>query len=240
MPLWEELTQEEFQGLVDKGALFVLPVGSLEGHGAHLPLGTDIIQPMHVIRLLEKEMPLIIAPPILYANCGSTGGLPGSLSISTDTLKALVREVLDGFVSAGARRILVLSGHAGRSHMCALKDACRDVVERWPETIIWCLSDYDLLYRDQGLFKEVPPDDGHGGMMETSRVMAIRADLVKLHRLQGTGGRYSQDYIIKPRPWEDFPQGFVGYPDKASAELGERLNHHVVRELLKLLKQHPP
>ncbi|MCD6110438.1 MAG: creatininase family protein [Thermoplasmata archaeon] len=236
MPLWEELTMEEFQQLVERGALFVLPLGSLEGHGTHLPLGTDIIQPMHVLKILEEEIPLIIAPPILYGHCGSTGGLPGSLSISTETLKKLVEEVLQGFVRAGARRILVLSGHAGRSHMCAIREACQHIVNRWPDVVLWCLSDYDILYRDQEMFKEVPSDDGHGGMMETSRVMAIRGDLVKLERLKGVSGSYPGDYRVKPRPWEDLPYGFVGYPEKASVELGEKLNRHIAIQLLKLLK----
>jgi len=241
MPRWEEMTTKEFNEFLKEDPIFVLPVGSLEGHGAHLPLGTDFFQPMQLLEELERRLPLLIAPPLLYGNCTSTGGFPGTVSISYETLKGLVGEILDNFVKNGARRILLLSGHAGRTHLCALKDAALAVVREHPEVKIWSLSDYEILYRAQERFQEVPPDDGHGGMMETSRMLAIREDLVKLERIEekkGVGG-IPRDFLIRSSPWEQFPHGYEGYPEMATKDIGRRLNSYLVEELYKMLTTPP-
>ena len=87
-----------------------------------------------------------------------------------------VFEILMEFGRHGAKGVIVLSGHAGSSHMAALKEAAKDFVSEY-ECKTMVLSDYDIAYRLKDEF-ELPPKDGHGGMIETSRVMAIRPDLV--------------------------------------------------------------
>ena len=79
----EEMTSQEFLTGLTKTQTVLIPVGATEGHGAHLPLGTDSFQAIDVCRALSERRPVFVAPPILYGVCRSTSQHPGTLSLRT-------------------------------------------------------------------------------------------------------------------------------------------------------------
>ena len=171
-----EMTVPQFKEAMEKGIPIILPLGATEEHGSHLPLSTDTVQPERIAAMVSDSMGAIIAPTMPYGNCSSTRNFPGTISIDTETLRMVIFEILTEFGRHGAKGVIVLSGHAGSSHMAALKEAAKDFVNEYDvKTMV--LSDYDIAYRLKGDM-EIPKNDGHGGMIETSRVMAIRPDLV--------------------------------------------------------------
>ena len=212
----------------------VVPLGSTEAHGPHLPLGTDTIQPENVVRELSVRLGAVVLPTVNYGLCSTTANFPGTISISFDTLRDLTRELLEELVRHGVRDVLVLSGHAGRTHMAALKVAAEAVVKADPDGAlrVMVLSDYDVAYGLLG--EEFPPDDGHSGEVETSRIMVMRPDLVK-----GVGPDSTPDFpkfMVLKHPEKLFPTGVMGYPSQASTEKGERLNEYILDELEKMLR----
>ncbi len=234
----EEMTSEEFGKALDDTAVVIFPIGAVEEHGWHLPLNTDTIQPEKVAEdvdnILEKEgYTVLIAPTLNYGNCRTTANFPGTISISADALRAVVRDVLKEFMRHRIRNIVVLSGHAGRTHMAAIRMAAEDALEHGSAKIM-VLSDYDIAYKDLG--NTVPKDDGHAGMLETSRVMAIRPELVKLERSQGESHPIYPPYRVLKEPEKYFPKGYRGYPDRATAELGRRTNESIASQLAELIK----
>jgi len=228
----DEMTMVDFSKEMDKGTPVILPIGCLEGHGPHMPLGTDNFQPEFVAQEVAKRMDCIIAPPIRYGNATVTRHLPGSLCLSVGLVQQLVTEILEELVRNRASRIMVLSGHAGSSHMSALKEAARDVLQEHPEVVLYVLSDWDIVYNE---FMEMVPDgDGHGGCIETARVMAIRPDLVSEKRPSSFAIDYPE-YRVFTDYSDIFTKGFRGDPSSANMEIGKEMNQKVIDRIVEIL-----
>lgn len=231
----DELTKDEFAARLRDNPVVILPIGAVEEHGPHLPLCTDSIQAEALAIRLAKESDALIAPPIRYGECATVRNFPGTITLSFDTLRALVREILEEMCRNGIRRVLVLSGHAGRVHLVALREAGKEVVKRYTDLRLLVLSDYEIAYELLG--KEVDADDGHGGTIETSRVMQLRADLVK-GAPPASWEKPPPYYVVVPDPESHFPNGLWGDPTKASAEKGQRFEDYVFEKLVGLVKEH--
>ena len=230
-----EMTSAEFGDAAKAGRLFILPYGAMEEHGPHLPLGTDTFQPEAVARELAARMDGVILPTVNYGLCQSTANFPGTITITFETLRALTREIFGELVRHGVRDVVLVSGHAGRTHMAALKLAADDVVKANDDGAFrpMVLSDYDLAYGLLG--SEFPADDGHSGEIETSRIMVLRPELVK-----GTAPDEKPDFpkfLVLKHPEKLFPSGVWGYPSRATAEKGKRLNEYLVDELEKVVRK---
>ncbi len=230
---WEEHTYDEIEGRLKEDPLVILPVGSVEAHGYHLPLSTDTIQPMWLAEHIAERFNALILPPIHYGWTESLAPFPGTISIGFDTLYLLVRDILSEVLRHGARKILVLSGHASTNHMAALRLACEEVNREYADARIMLLSDYYIAYQYRG--KMVPEDDSHAGVIETSRVMAIRPDLVKEDfRFER---REAGKYIIVVDYSKIVPYATFSDPRGASRELGEKLNEMILEELTKIIRE---
>jgi creatinine amidohydrolase len=230
----DELTMPEFQEKVRENPVVILPLGAIEEHGPHLPLCTDSIQPEYVAQKVAEKTGAIIAPSIRYGFCSSTKKFPGTITITFNTLRALIYDILNDLVRNGIKNIVVLSGHAGRVHMAALRLAAQKVVEE-TEAHIMVLSDYDIAYELLDKDNTIPPDDGHSGLIETSRVMAIRGELV---RGKGVPGKTRPPkYMVLKDPQTHFPTGVMGDPTNASKEKGDEINEFIIQELTKMIEE---
>src|SRR5947208_375929 len=158
----DEMTSADVARLRRKPVV-LLPVGAVEQHGPHLPLGADILQPMHVLERVAAKTGALLAPPIPYGLVVTSRPFPGSVSVSFDSLRSYVKDVLADLVRNGFRRVVVVSGHAEGVHMAALRTAAKEVVDATGADVT-VLSDYDLVYASE--FAE--PGEGPAGKSETS------------------------------------------------------------------------
>ncbi len=229
----DELTMSEFKEKVNENTVIILPIGAVEEHGPHLPLCTDSIQPEFIADQVAGRTGALIAPSIRYGFCSSTKNFPGTITISFDTLRSLVYDLLSEFIRNGIKNIVVLSGHAGRVHMAALKLAAEKVVNE-NQANIMVLSDYDIAYDLLEKDETIPSDDGHSGMIETSRIMAIREDLVKGKGIPGK--ERPPKFMVLKDPEKYFPSGVMGDPTNASKEKGKEINEYIINELIKLIE----
>jgi creatinine amidohydrolase len=237
--LWlDELSTYEAVEAAKQGRVVIFPIGSVEEHGSHLPLGTDSVQPEYIAIEVAKETGCLVAPPFRYGICNATRNFAGTITIQFDTLYRLALDVLSELVRNGFNRIIVMSGHAGNSHMVALRLAAQEVIAKNEEAQpknkvrIMVLSDFDFA---EELAQELAdPKDGHAGTIETSRMIAIRPDLIK--------GKGKADVWRMPRfevlahPELFFPSGVNGDPTAASAEKGQKINKYIINEVAKLVK----
>jgi len=208
--------------------VLLLPVGAVEQHGPHLPIGADILQPMHVLERVAGRTGALIAPPIPYGLVQTSRPYPGSVSVSFDALRAYVRDVLSEFVRNGFRRIVVVSGHAEGVHLAALRTAAKEVVDRGGADIT-VLSDYEIIYGSR--FAEA--GEGHAGKIETSRVLAARPDLVKGRPARGRNR--VPKYAVVPDARRHWP-GVTGNPRDATARLGRAIDRLVEDELVRIVR----
>lgn len=227
----DELSSVEFEKYMKNKPVVIFPIGATEAHGAHLPLCTDSVQPERIADDVAERIGGLVAPPLRYAFHSSTRNMPGTLTLNLDTTKMVVQDILESLIQNGADKLVVLSGHAGSSHLVALKQACAAVVKKYPEIKIMVLSDYDLA-------RDYPIDqagDGHGGKIETSRLMHIAPTLSR--RAEAKGHYVSHGYMVIPNPETSMPSGYVGAAHEADAELGKKLNDFITERLVEEIKQ---
>ena len=230
---WAEYTYPEIEELLKRERLIILPLGSVEAHGYHLPLNTDMLQPLWLAEEIAKRLDALILPPIHYGWTDNLASFPGTISIGFDTLRNLVQDILKSVINQGGKNILVLSGHASTNHMAALRLACESAARQNLDARVMLLSDYYIAYKYRG--ELVPEDDGHAGVIETSRIMAIRPDLVQnKYRFER---RESGKYMIIVDYKEIVPYATFSNPEGASRALGEKLNNLILEELIKIIKE---
>ncbi|MBU1158703.1 MAG: creatininase family protein [Candidatus Thermoplasmatota archaeon] len=228
-----EITSPTFAKAAKDGAIAILPIGSMEEHGSHLPLGTDSMQAEEIAGRIADEFNALLLPPIRYGECRSTRNFPGTISLSFETVYALTIDIVSELSRNGIDRILVLTGHAGSGHMAAIRLGVQRVVENDPELKVMVLSDYDIAYELRG--KEFPSDDGHAGLIETSRILNLRKDLVGRERPVGKGR--PPKFMIVNDPERYIPTGVMGDPRNADADRGRRIDDFVVDELCALIRK---
>lgn len=238
--IWlDELSTWEAKEASEKGTIVIFPVGSVEEHGKHLPLCTDSIQAEYVAVEVAKETGCLVAPPFRQGICNAGQNFPGTISIGFDTLFAVVRDVLSELARNGFCRIIVLTGHAGSSHVTALKLAAQEVVKQKKDaskrkTRIMVLSDCDFAFElnEKLGFNR---NDGHAGAIETSRVMAIRPDLIKAKGEASFPNMPRFEVVADPERY--FPSGVNGDPTQATQAKGQEINEYVIEHLKKLVDE---
>lgn len=222
---------KEFEEALGRTRTIVLPFGSVEEHGPHLPLGTDTFQMYEIAKLAAQKRPLFVGPPVFYGLCRSTREHPGTISLRGETLRALLLDLLESYHRQGLENFLVLSGHAGGTHLAFLIDAAEEFLEKNAGVKIAVASVLDLL-REAAFDLLETPGDSHAGEFETSLMLYFFPKLV-----QGTG---PEEYPSFPKPIlvrqkrRFWPGGIWGNPSKASAEKGKMFAERLAQAICDL------
>jgi creatinine amidohydrolase len=235
MANWEDLTMPGLEALRHQTRTVLLPIGSLEEHGPHLPLGTDTFHALEVARRAARLCPAVVAPPLFYGMCRSTREHPGTVSISGDALRALLLSAGREFCRQGWHNLVFISGHAGGTHISAIVETAERLLTELPEIRVAVVNLLELLrevWSDQ-------PDlvktrgDSHAGEVETAIMMAAYPDLVR-----GTAPeewpRFPKYVLVrdKRRYW---PGGVWGNPAPATPAQGEAILAAEVERLVKII-----
>lgn len=223
MANWENLNMPGFAALRQKTRTVLLPVGSLEEHGPHLPLGTDTFHALEVARRVALKRPILIAPPLFYGLCRSTRDHPGTISLSGNTLRVLLEDLGREFYRQGLKCLVFLSGHAGGTHLAALVEAGETLLGELPQVEIAVVNLLDVLREVLALRPELvrTKGDAHAGEVETALMLAAYP-----HLIQGSAPAEWPSfpkYILvrdKQRYW---PGGVWGDPALATAAQGEEI-----------------
>lgn len=235
-PQIENMTSTEFARAIRRNPLVILPVGALEEHGPHLPLSADVLQPMALAKALAKKRGALILPPLWYGYCSSTRPFPGTVSLEVETLLAVARDLVADLYRNGVRKLLVLSGHAGSSHMAALREGAKRVAAAHDDLRVAVLTDYDFAYDLLGK-DGVPARDGHAGFVETSRVLAVAPRLVKGHTRVRPDWPTFHRFEIAGKPERKWRTGVQGDPRRATAAAGRRVNAYVEMRALAVVDE---
>jgi len=231
--IMETMTMVEFEEGLKRTRTVLVPFGSVEEHGSHLPLSTDTIQAYEVGKKASLQIPLFVAPPVHYGCCRSTSCHPGTISITTATLKSLMKDIVRSLHGQGMRNFVILTGHAGGSHRMALQDAGEELLPEIPDIRIAVVTEYELASREgRGIIET--EGDAHAGEIETSRILHSHPHLVK-----GVGMREFPVFppgILVRNKRKYWPNGIWGDPTKATAEKGKCLEAIVVEKIVELVE----
>lgn len=241
---WTMMTSHELAEKLAQTDVALVPVGAIEQHGGHLPLGQDNYQIEEIVRraivkLAAAGKPAIFGPTIPFAPVSNLQ-FPGSIDIKPTTLVLLVKEVCLNLHRDGVKKIVLVMGHdmslgalmvAARELAAETADALQVTVLNWLPFIVKMLPD---------TFAEMPKGmrDGHGGAGETARMLAQHPDLVVKEKLTD----YRVEAVVSPIPFagplvsgggvyaprktsNHDPKfgGILGFPTVATPEIGEKL-----------------
>jgi creatinine amidohydrolase len=222
-------------------ALVILPVGVVEEHGAHLPLGMDSFAAeayaaAAVPHLEQAGYEVVIAPTINYGVARAAIEFPGTLSLEPQTLRAMVVDIGRSLAKHGLDRLVILNGHRDLHHMKALDDARTVLVEEKTAQVL-CVgfaSDAAITaacYREgvRQFYRSPRPDrEGHGGESETSVALHSFPQLVNREALQNLDSNFDYDVEAFRNETKDYGsisggRGYFGSPQAATAETGKQL-----------------
>jgi len=242
------MSWDEFHHLVDSGVrTAIVPTGSIEQHGYHLPLATDGIAAETVAEALAIRLGAILAPLVPYGNSSNHMKYSGTVSLAHDTLRVLIRDICVSLTKHGIKRIVILNGHGNNTP--ALEAAAREVKDE-TGAIITISSYYYALGEDYQKFVKSAISFrefwAHGGVMETAVVISAAPKSVNLSKASvGSSERvqlFEDSAVSYPTDAEELsPSGSYGNPRPANARMGEQIVEHVAdilaRKLTKVWKE---
>ena len=168
-----EMSWYEFRDAMAMNDLVIIPVGAIEAHGVHGPLGTDRIIANELAKKIGEEAGVPVAPTIPFGVSRNIGAFPGTLEMDPNLLRRLLVNIMESYYRHGAKRFLVINGHGGNSNSIYM--ACCDM-HTAHENVIAVQSEW---------WKTVPqiskyPCNDHAGKYETSVVLAIDETLCNM------------------------------------------------------------
>jgi creatinine amidohydrolase len=230
-PFAKDLPWTAIRQLAEQRAVALLPVGSTEAHGPHLPLGVDVVIAEEVCRrvarrLAARSQPALIFPAVPYGLTDFAAQFSGTVSVPEEPARAFLTEVLAGIASHGFARIGVLNHHLEPAHFQLVHQAAKAAAERTGARI--AVPDHRKKPTGPRLGPEFTHGGSHAGWYETSLMLAAAPHLV-----DDTARRALPDLAV------DLPakikagarnfhecggeDAYFGSPASASAEDGERL-----------------
>src|SRR5687767_6283215 len=238
---WEELSVAEIETLNRQDTVMLLPIGSIEQHGRHLPLGTDTMLAAAVSLEAAGQMPprVVVLPPPWYGFSQHHMRFPGTITLRPETMVALVEDIARSIVAHGFRRLVLVNGHGGNVGLIDVLSA-KLGHEFYGRARVAGLTYFQLARDDIARLRLSSLGGmGHACEFETAMMQHVRPDLVVMERARvnypNTGSAYvSTDLVAgsRVRTYYDFgdlsESGTLGDPSLASPEAGAHFYGAVV------------
>jgi creatinine amidohydrolase len=236
---WARLTSPEADAAVVRMPACLVPFGSIEEHGPHLPLETDNLLASEVCRRVCERTGAILMPTMPYGQLWSTYPYPGSLTISIDTLIAFTIDLVKSLRDRGFRLVLLHSGHVG--NLVGLREAMRRCHTEVPEVkcvLIDRLAAALAKVDDVLTTPRSHPYYMHSCEIETSMVLEISPGQVHMDRAVREYPVYPYDFEATPTRWDVVTKsGILGDATAATREKGAAIVDALVEECLALAER---
>lgn len=214
----------------------ILPLGSLESHGGHLPFGTDALTAYLIALDIAAKLPrTAVLPPVNYGVSEHYKEFPFCVSLSFDTEIALLKDIFESLHREGIKKVFVMNGHDG--NISPIEVASRTVKVAHPDMKIVSLDAWWNMVGavlPEGFF-EVWKGLGHGGEGETSICLELFPELCDMSKAAGVVPNLPPFVDIKWRFSELTNTGTSGDPTKGSAKKGAAMRRAMVDTVVKIL-----
>lgn len=242
--LWDELSSRKLQELIPLDPTVIVPIGSTEQHGPHLPVGVDSLLAFEVAKAAARESRnraarlVLVTPPLWMGLAEHHMAHAGTLTHSLDGFRTAIAELCSSLDRQGIRRILLLNGHGG--NVAAIRVVAESLA-RASKAIIVETTYFRLAAAEFTKILEHQTHIQHACEAETSMVLALRPDLVDMEALRDAPP-FVEDLalgdVYRWRPIEHFTgNGTIGVPKAANAEKGRLLLQAAASAVTGIIRQ---
>ena len=236
---WEELTAEDFvQAIHQSQGTCLLPFGILEKHGAHLPLGNDLVNVRHVSLSAAQKEYAVVFPEYYFGQIFEAKHQPGTVAYSLQLQLQLLQETTDEMARNGCKKVLIVNGHGGNEQLLPL--FAQSQMAQPHDYVVYVL--WPTAKQASGRPQQKDKVDMHGGESETSRTMISRPDLVHMDRAASESGA-DQARLHLPENlytaiwwYARFPNHYSGEGAAAARELGQFKMDNWIKAIVESIK----
>ena len=247
--LLAKMKQHEVKEAIERGAIALLPVGTMEQHGFHLPIDTDIAIPAYIAEEAAKRTGDVVAAPVNYGYNEKDLAFAGTVSVSAETFTRYLFEICRSLAHMGFKRLMILNGHGYNSTMVGTAGML--VIEQtdaYCATANWWSLISDLL--DEIRESEIPGGMSHACEMETSVQLVLDPEHVDMSRavkeiaFPFKGSRFvwydmHQSPVSLKLPYQMLTRsGVIGDPTLATLEKGEQMLTTAIDRLAAFLAEY--
>jgi len=187
-PLWTQkkvrnylphMTTLEVEQFLEKSDMVIIPVGSMEQHADHLPIGTDFINGVERCKLIAQERDILVAPVLMVGQSPYHMGFPGTITLKAETIIQVHMEAVESLIRHGFRRFIIMNAHGGNRAISTL------LVDQINQTTAGVAVSFGEAVRPfLGGSDEEPSTvlDRHAGTPETSNSLYLMPDLVQMDK----------------------------------------------------------
>jgi creatinine amidohydrolase len=237
---WEELTGPDFiQAIHQSQGVCVLPFGILEKHGAHLPLGTDLINVRYATINAAQQEYAIVFPQYFAGQIFEAQHQPGTVAYSLPLQLNLLQETVKEMARNGCKKVVIVNGHGGNDSLLPLFAQSQLATPRDYVVFVVSLPDRNVPGRPA---VKTAQNDMHGGETETSNTLVSRPDLVHMDRADSESGA-DQNRLQLPSDvytgiwwYAKFPNHYSGTGSAGNKELGEFDMKHWSEQIAQALR----
>jgi creatinine amidohydrolase len=223
---WDELTSPDFALAVERSAgVCILPMGVIEKHGPHLPLGTDVFSAREVSRRAAAREYAVVYPFYHAGQIFEARQQPGTIAYSPELLYRLLDETCAEIARNGLRKIILVNSHGGNTSF--LQYFCQTQLSARKDYAVYLFQPtIDAATAARIASMRTSSVGGHADEVETSTILAIRPDLVRMDAVGSQSGedlgRLSLANLYTGIWWyARYPNHYAGESSGATAELGE-------------------
>ncbi|HBC88086.1 MAG TPA: creatininase [Lentisphaeria bacterium] len=242
---WDKITSPDFAKAVKKtNGVCLLPIGCIEKHGGHLPLGTDILFIHKLCCLAAEKEPAVVFPYFYLSQISEARHQPGTVALKFDLLMPLLENICDEIGRNGLRKIIIVNGHGGNLAFLSFFNMMFNDKKR--DYTVYGVTPF-MTANCAGLKIMKAKKDGHGGEKETSQIMYFYPELVKTPAPIGNGmplkrlQKLQEDNISTGIDWySNYPDHLAADKTPGSREKGKILVEMQVKKLasqIRLIKK---
>jgi creatinine amidohydrolase len=233
-----EISWPEFEAFAKATDFAILPVGAIEQHGPHLPMGTDVIIGEYLAERLANATGALLLHSLAYTPSFSCRYYPGTVRVSDDTFATEIVEITESLYQHGIKTIYVYLAHLGAAAAC--KSAERKLLLTSKARIVnLLLPGYQEALEKYCRSKRWHPVYVHAEEYETSALLAIRPDLVDMSKAVVEYPEIDPLLGSISIPWNEFStSGVIGDATVATAETGQAILDHIYEKSLEVIQIH--
>ena len=222
-----EMTWEEVRDARSDGSVAILPVGAVEAHGPHLPLGTDVVIAEAMARscaekLSEREVVAFVLPPLWYTAAGFADNFPGTICVDERTVSDLIRQIATSLKGQGITTLAIANAHLDPTHVGSLRAVASDP----PAGARIVFLDLTQRRNAEQLTEEFQTGACHAGRFEGSIVLAENPELFREDKARELEPNPASLSTAIGKGYTSFEEAggmraYFGWPADATAEEGQ-------------------